>query len=258
MDIELDYNIINNLKINYYKNDQEIGKCIKNGYIYGEDIYNIIKLNRIKNKDILDIGGFIGTVSLLSYDLIKDEKDSKIHVFEPRYHFCLEKNIDENNMNNKIILHKIGLSNYNAFIDDHLNNNPDMKNLGGQEIFKSHDGTKKLELSEFIKNKKNLKHYFELKRLDDLNFNNIGFIKIDVESMEIYVIKGALDTLKKNNYPPLLIELLGTPTEYHDPSKCLYDTHSNEVYNLLINLGYSCNKKFINGKSDDFLFLYNH
>lgn len=90
-----------------------------------------------------------------------------------------------------------------------------------------------------------------------MNLNNVGFIKIDVESMEIYVIKGALDTLKKNNYPPLLVELLGTPTEYNDPSKCLYDTHSNEVYNLLINLGYSCNKKFINGISGDFLFLYN-
>jgi FkbM family methyltransferase len=39
--------------------------------------------------------------------------------------------------------------------------------------------------------------------LDSFNINNISFIKIDVEGHELDVLKGSLETLKNNDYPPI-------------------------------------------------------
>lgn len=46
----------------------------------------------------------------------------------------------------------------------------------------------------------------EIKTLDELNIENIGFIKMDVEENELYVLKGALKTLEKCNYPTIIFE----------------------------------------------------
>jgi hypothetical protein len=45
-----------------------------------------------------------------------------------------------------------------------------------------------------------------VERLDSYSLNDIGFIKIDVEGHELQVLKGATETLKENNYPPILFE----------------------------------------------------
>lgn len=256
---EIEKNIIDNKIVNYYKHDKCIGQqFIKNGFWFDNDIINnIIKKNRIENKDILDIGAFIGTVSLRAYDLIKHEIDSKIYAFEPRYYECLEKNINDNNMNDKIILYKFGLANNNGFIKDHLDNKPDINNLGAQECIKLHNGINEIKIDEIIEENNNDNNKLELKRLDDLNLNNIGFIKIDVEAMEIEVIKGSIQTLIRNNYPPIYIELLAYNKNYNDPTKVLYDINSKKVVEILNNLGYTCEPKFVEGVSADYLFLYN-
>lgn len=46
----------------------------------------------------------------------------------------------------------------------------------------------------------------ELKRLDDYNFTNVKFIKVDVEGHEIQVIEGATETIKRNK-PIMLVEV---------------------------------------------------
>ena len=107
-DITLSY-MQDGTKMYFHTQDAFIGqKFIKNGKWYDVKIIDIIKKYRIKNKNILDIGGFIGTVCIRLYDIIKDEKDTKIHVFEPRYFYCLKKNIEINNMEDRIILHPVG------------------------------------------------------------------------------------------------------------------------------------------------------
>lgn len=45
-----------------------------------------------------------------------------------------------------------------------------------------------------------------IKKLDDYNFNNVGFIKVDVEGHELSVLHGARETIKRN-LPALLIEI---------------------------------------------------
>jgi FkbM family methyltransferase len=46
----------------------------------------------------------------------------------------------------------------------------------------------------------------EIRTLDSFALENIGFIKMDVEENELYVLKGALETLKRNQYPTILFE----------------------------------------------------
>ena len=75
-------------------------------------------------------------------------------------------------------------------------------------------------------------HKLETKTLDSFNFNNIGFIKIDVEGFEEKVIRGSLITIISNNCPPILFECwdvgrLGMTQEKHD-----------SLFNLLKTLGY--------------------
>jgi FkbM family methyltransferase len=46
----------------------------------------------------------------------------------------------------------------------------------------------------------------DIKTLDSFNLTDIGFIKIDVENNELFVISGGTETLKRNNYPKILFE----------------------------------------------------
>lgn len=199
-------NMNNGIKMFYHNNDNFIGRrFIRKGKWYDTKIIDLIKKHRIPNKNILDIGGFIGTVSIRLYDVIKNEKNTKIHVFEPRYHYCLRKNIEINNMEDKIVLHPIGLVNNNGYIKDHLNGNPDKRSFGSQPIgiFTDKDKNEIPISSQIIDTKE--ENSFELKKLDSFNLSNIGFIKVDAESFEIEIIKGSIETLKNNNYPPIYI-----------------------------------------------------
>jgi len=46
----------------------------------------------------------------------------------------------------------------------------------------------------------------QLKTLDSFELKDIGFIKMDVEENELYVLQGAVQTLEQNNYPRILFE----------------------------------------------------
>ena len=83
----------------------------------------------------------------------------------------------------------------------------------------------------------------EMRSIDDFNINdNIGLIKIDVEGYELNVIKGAEDTLKRCNYPPLLFEA------WEDK---WYEERKKNLFNYIENLGYKIH--MINGY--EFMFL---
>ncbi|MFT3911842.1 MAG: FkbM family methyltransferase [Ferruginibacter sp.] len=60
------------------------------------------------------------------------------------------------------------------------------------------------DLSDDATEKRGIK--VPIRKLDDYNYDNIGFIKIDVEGHELSVLHGARETIRKN-LPTLLIEI---------------------------------------------------
>ena len=59
-------------------------------------------------------------------------------------------------------------------------------------------------------------------------------IKIDVEGMELKVLKGSLDTLEKNNYPPFIFEAWTWKPFYQARRQELYDYLNELGYNIIV------------------------
>ena len=217
--------------INYYANDTVIGKSISDGFYHDASKFKIINENRIKNRNLLDIGAFIGTTSLLMAELVLDE-DSVVYAFEPVYFECLEKNIKDNGLDNKILAYQCGLSSVNGFVENPRTEFTSKTNYGGQSLLLLHE--------------KNINHYLiqepidntiELKRLDDFKLKNLGLIKIDVEGMELEVLKGGIDTITNSNYPPIIIEIWDV-VDWRKIFSEYYHKNILEITSFLQQLGY--------------------
>ena len=238
---------VDNFIINYYKNDIVIGNSIKNGKLWGSENKLLFKKDYRSNSNILDIGGFIGTISLILSEII--DKNREIYVFEPQYYDCLIKNIKDNNLEHIIKPYKYGLANIEGFIPS---NNIDLNksgNYGGQHLTCLYD--KKLE--EYTIEKKN--NTIELKKLDNFDFNNIGLIKIDVEGFELLVLQGGIETLKKNNYPTIFIEIWDTVCwRNKEETKSFYKKNKEDIINFMLNLNY----KIDWNQGHDYIFVHNN
>jgi hypothetical protein len=82
----------------------------------------------------------------------------------------------------------------------------------------------------------------------------IGLIKIDVEGHEIHVLKGALETLKRSEYPPILFESWDEwreTTEHFIPASQL----RSDLFQYLGEIGYSVQE--LGTDSEIFLARYN-
>ena len=142
--------------------------------------------NSIKFVDNFDTAIDVGAcVGFWSKDLCKLFK--RTICFEPykQSSDCLIKNLDE-------------FDNYELF-------NIALSDQGGNaELLISEEGIGSNSLNDFAL-KKSKSIIIQKKRLDDYEFKNIDYIKIDVQFYELFVLKGAYKTLKNNN-PLLCIE----------------------------------------------------
>lgn len=155
------------------------------------ELFNLKQFISSKGNAI-DIGCNKG---LFSYALSKQSKINKIYSFEPNK-FILN---DLKNYKNK----NIKIFNYA------LSNKAKNKNLI-IPYYKSFelDGFATLEKKIFLNQKfrKFKKIIVRTKKLDNFNFKNISFIKIDVEGHEISLLNGAKKIFKANK-PNCLIEI---------------------------------------------------
>lgn len=236
---------INKFIVNYYKNDNVIGKTISRGQLWGIETKQLFQRYYRPNSNILDIGGFIGTVSLVLSEII--DEGYKIHVFEPQYFECLNKNIIDNNLENVIIPYKYGLSHINGFIPNNNINFNEPGNYGGRDLTTLYDKT----LEEYTIDE--TENCIELKRLDDFKFDNIGLIKLDVEGFELLVLKGGIETLKNNNFPTIFIEIWDTNCwRNKDNTRSFYKQNKKDIIAFLIDLKY----KMVWNRNDDYIFKH--
>tara|TARA_B100001093_G_scaffold4986_1_gene5090 strand:- start:2005 stop:2646 length:642 start_codon:yes stop_codon:yes gene_type:complete len=173
-------------------NDAQIEQWREKGHPYMQDtcldkLIEWCKKNDKKFNHIVDIGAWCGTWTLSMQQYAKN-----IHCYEPNnlHYGCLARNITPYSH----------VESYNQAV--------------GNE-----DGFVKLTEERATQNTRVLLEKGETKinKLDSLGYKDIDFIKIDVEGLEMEVLKGAEKTLEDVKY--LMIELNGNSERYGSSKK---------------------------------------
>ena len=184
--------------------------------------------------NVLDIGGNVGSFSL---DLSAVEDSLKFHIFEPipNTYNKLLANIKLNEKEeNKFNTYNIGLSDKDGSFDFYLPATDEAASM--QPIEDSFYRKGSNEMGEYTGKDKMEKVVCLVDTVDNIvaskGIDNIGFIKIDVEGNEKFVLKGAKETLSK--FKPLVYcELL----RIHSAR---FGYHPNEVIDYMAEFGYKC------------------
>jgi len=219
----------------YFINDGKMAMVLLGAKMFTyeiNEIHKVIEEYADPNKDFIDIGAHIGTYSFLTAPHF-----NHVHSFEPNkeiYNY-LCGNIALRNQSDKVDTYNLGLSNK----EDELTYYKRSTDGGG-------NGFEDIKSTELSKDVGKLK----VKTLDSYNFNNIGFIKIDVEGHERSVLLGAKKTLKANNYPPILFESW-TPGEHTHHDIAYVTKLRKELFDTVKSFGYTITA--FNGASEIFI-----
>ena len=196
-----------NFKFFSYINDW-MGLDIINGKIWEPHIVNFIKYNFKNTSTFIDIGSNYGWHSVIAAQICK-----KVYSFEPqKYIFnVLNKNIEINDLDN-VQTFNLGVGNVNCEMEmNQIDYNVESLNIGDLGI-----GTGGEKIS--------------VVQMDSLEFDNVDFIKIDVQGFEKFVIMGAENTILK--YFPTMI------VEFEDWHLSKFSYNSIDLFEYLKSLGY--------------------
>jgi FkbM family methyltransferase len=161
----------------------------------------------------IDAGAHIG---LVSNQLSQKFNNVEAFEFNPNVRECLEINMSNKECNN-VTIHACGLGKEEKLVS--LN-------------FKAKDTNDRRSFGVHVKETPgdNL-----IKPLDDFNFVDVDFIKIDTEGYEPLVVQGALNTIKKYK-PVIMFENKGHTVRY--------GYNDNSVLEILEPIGYKILHKF--------------
>lgn len=161
------------------------------------------------NRRAIDIGANDG---MYSYALA--QYCAVVEAFEPQIE-CTQAIADYSKATGKIInLHHVGLSDQNGFMTLYvpIENRQRITGLGS---FNTHPGAVDVL-------------HVPVQKLDDYQFKDVAFLKIDVEGHESQVIDGGKETIKREK-PNLLIEI---------EQRHLAEKSIDQVFGQIYSLGY--------------------
>lgn len=158
---------------------------------------NFRNLQKIRQKDIIDVGGFMGDSAII----FEDFTDKKVHTFEAT------------KTNYALLQETLRLNNAMRII-------PINKGLGGKEqiLSISVDGSSSTLCDYGIATQKFAIEEVEIITLDSyVKEHNleIGFIKVDIEGFEQEFLKGAMHTIKSQK-PAMLISIYHSGKDFFE------------------------------------------
>ena len=166
---------------------------------YGMDY--VKNLNQVKNKNIIDAGGYIGDSAIL----FSDYTDKNVYSFEPfLHHYNMMLKTIELNEKNNIIPVNIALGNENKELSLYSSGNLNMglsieANSKQSDINQIENKVKMLTLDSYVKE----------------NNIEVGLIKTDLEGFEQPFLKGAINTIKEQK-PVLIISIYHNYSDFFE------------------------------------------
>ena len=200
-------------KVIYNTNDYYMGTCISEYYEYCDEEITLINSLINKGDTILDVGANIGLMTIPFSKMVGDGGKVISYEPQPEIYYILCGNIAINNLYNVTANNVAVGSNKNPVYlpkIDYTKSN----NFGGISLLNKGE----IEVNQIM--------------LDDLSFDRLNLIKIDVETMELNVLRGAYYTIKKHR-PFLYVE-----NDRKDYSKPLLEFLFNEGYDCYWHISY--------------------
>lgn len=180
-----------------------------------------IVLSEKKKGNVVDIGAHIGTFSI---PLAKNFPDINFITFEvqTKVFEVLSDNIKLNKINN-IKTYNVGLSDQTKQITISVPDYDLENNIGAFSL------SVDVRINNYEVKTIGTTESFDLVPLDNFKIKDILLIKLDVEGYELNVLKGAINTIRNNSFPPILFECWNWK----------FAEKKKEVFNFLQDLGYS-------------------
>ena len=196
--------ITNNLKFALFPNDNAVSSSIINGWQYEPYMFEFLIRNNIQTtgRSIVDIGANNGSFAVDFAHLVGDK--GKVFAFEPQriiyYQLC--GNVFMNGLDN-VYCYNFALGSVCDTVYMEKSNYYDNGNVNFGNIKVDKKNNKPFP---FLKGKIEADiDYTTQLTLDSFEFNDVVFIKIDVQGYELNVIKGAENTIRKHR-PYLFVE----------------------------------------------------
>ena len=204
-----------------------IARKIKDNRIYDPEILDLAKQYVEENTIVLDVGSNFGQ---LTYEFSKLKKNVLVYSFEAQEFIfkLLKKNININKCNAKCFYNLVGNETKTLKIKT--------TSLGKNDTW----GSNNIITTDDDKNF----NYIKAIKIDDLNIKEkISFMKIDVQGMDLEVLKGAKQTILKNKMPIIF--------EYEEVYKNVYGYKFKDFENFIDEINYKIQLK----SGSDYLIL---
>ena len=174
--------------------DKYIGLAMREYGEFSEIEYSLMSKFIMKGDVVFDIGANIGAFTVPFAK--KVGKLGEVYAFEPQriIYDILQNNVNKNNLSNTRIFN-VGVGENEEELELNDIDYSEVGNFGGVSF--------KYESSSFTKNIKDKKYKVKVTNLDKLmEIKKCNFIKMDVELMELDILKGGRNFLKK--FRPIL------------------------------------------------------